>query len=102
MWRAHLRADRGDQAKEATPQGATQEDTMYATAHLDLVRTAVAERLEGTGTLEPVRIPAAPARITTWGPRASSRLAPVATPRVVELPRPRDLAPVRALVLLDA
>ncbi len=75
---------------------------MYATAHLDLVRTAVAERLEGTGTLEPVRMPAAPARITIWGPRASRRQAPVETPRVVELPRPRDLATASALVLLDA
>ena len=61
---------------------------MYATAHLDLVRTAVAEHLEGARSVEPARIPATPARITTWGPRPSSRLAPVATPRVVDCPVP--------------
>jgi hypothetical protein len=42
MCRAHRRADRGDQAKQATPQGAAQEDTMYATAHLDLAPRGVA------------------------------------------------------------
>lgn len=77
---------------------------MYATAHLDLIRAAVAERLEGStrgsGT---VRMPAAPARSTTWGPRASRRSAPATTPRTLALPQPRDLdRSTSALVLLDA
>ncbi len=77
---------------------------MYATAHLDLVRAAVAERLEGstrgTGT---VRLPAAPARITTWGPRASSRSARGTAPLANDLPRPREVdLSSTALVLVDA
>ena len=65
---------------------------MYATAHLDLVRTAVAERLEGAGTVEPVGILSAPARITTWGPRASSRPARPRPPGRGTAPSP-DLGP---------
>jgi hypothetical protein len=77
---------------------------MYATAHLDLVRAAVAERLEGsargTGT---VRLPAAPARVTTWGPRASRQPAPATTSPATELPRPREVdLSTSARVLLDA
>jgi hypothetical protein len=77
---------------------------MYATAHLDLIRAAVAERLEGsTRRAEPVRLPAGSARLTTWGPRASRRLAPATTPPALELPRPRDVdLSTGALVLLDA
>jgi hypothetical protein len=75
---------------------------MYPIAHLDVVRTAVAGRLEGTRTVDPARIAATPARITTWGPRASRRRAPAATARVIELPRPRNLEQVPAFVLLDA
>jgi hypothetical protein len=77
---------------------------MYATAHLDVVRAAVAERLEGSaqgpGT---VRLPAAPARITTWGPRASRRPAPATTSPATELPRPREVdLSISTRVLLDA
>jgi hypothetical protein len=77
---------------------------MYASAHLDLIRTAVAERLEGsTRGIETVRLPAAPARITTWGPRASRRSAPATTPRALEVPRPREVdLSTSARVLLDA
>jgi len=77
---------------------------MYPTAHLDLIRTSVAARLEGsTRGAEPARLPAAPARITTWGPRASSRSARVAAPLTLDLPRPREVdLSSAALVLLDA
>ncbi len=77
---------------------------MYAAAHLDLVRAALAERFEGsTRGIEPAGLPAAPARITTWGPRASRRPARSAAPLVVELPRPREVdLPTGALVMLDA
>jgi len=77
---------------------------MYATAHLDLIRASVAARLEGSARgAEPARLPAAPARITTWGPRASSRSARVTVPLTLDLPRPRvlDLSGT-GLVLLDA
>ncbi len=77
---------------------------MYASAHLDLIRAAVAERLEGsTRGTETVRLPAAPARITTWGPRASRGSAPATTPRALEVPRPREVdLSTSARVLLDA
>jgi hypothetical protein len=77
---------------------------MYATAHLDLIRASVAARLEGsTRGAETVRMPAAPARITTWGPRASARAARGAQPLTLPLPRPRDVdLSTSDLVLLDA
>lgn len=77
---------------------------MYAAAHLDLIRTAVDERLEGSiGRTIHIGLPAAPARITTWGPRASRRSAGAVTPRALELPRPRVVESMDpALLLLDA
>jgi hypothetical protein len=77
---------------------------MYASAHLDLIRAAVAERLEGsTRGTETVRLPAAPARITTWGPRVSRGSAPATTPQAPEVPRPREVdLSASARVLLDA
>ena len=77
---------------------------MYATAHLDLIRASVAARLEGsTRGTEPARLPGAPARITTWGPRAGSRSARITAPLSLDLPRPRDVdLSTTALVLVDA
>ena len=76
---------------------------MYAAAHLDLIRASVAARLESTRGAEPARLPAAPARITTWGPRASSRSARITAPLSLDLPRPRDVdLSTTALVLVDA
>jgi hypothetical protein len=77
---------------------------MYPTAHQDLIRASVAARLEGsTRGAEPARMPAAPARITTWGPRASSRSAQVTAPLTLDLPHPREVdLSSTALVLLDA
>lgn len=75
---------------------------MYAAAHHDLIRAAVIERLGGsTRRAEPVRLPAAPARITTWGPRASRRQEGAATPRVIELPRDIELPSPRVVELTD-
>lgn len=78
---------------------------MYAAAHLDLISAAVAEKLEGSkrGT-QPARLPAAPARITTWGPRASRRSAGTPAPQVFVLPSPRnvDTFPDFEWILLDA
>ena len=77
---------------------------MYVTAHLDLISASVAARLEGSARgAEPTRLPAAPARITSWGPRASSRPARVTVPLTLDLPRPRDIdLSSTGLVLLDA
>ena len=81
---------------------------MYAAAHHDLIRAAVVERLAGsTRRAESLRLPAAPARITTWGPRASRRPEGVAAPLVIELPATSSSPPPRrraqdSALLLDA
>lgn len=46
---------------------------MYASAHLDLIRAATAERLAGVGRSAAPEAPITPARITTWGTRPGSR-----------------------------
>jgi len=76
---------------------------MYAAAHHDLIRAAVVERLGGsTRRAESLRLPAAPARITTWGPRASRRPEGVAEPVVIELPRDIELPRPRVVELTDS
>jgi hypothetical protein len=80
---------------------------MFATAHLDLVRAAVAERMavasRPTGSTP---TPITPARVTTWGPRSSRRptAAPAEADVVLRLPAPRPAAAVliHDVVLLDA
>lgn len=76
---------------------------MYAAAHVDLIRAAVDERLEGsTRRTEPMGLPATPARITTWGPRASRRSAGALAVGALEFPRPREVDLTDAALLLDA
>jgi hypothetical protein len=75
---------------------------MFPTAHWDLVEVAVAERL--AGAQRPAVAPAAPvtpAKVTTWGPRASRR-ATEQVVHVVRIPEPRPSARVEDTVLLDA
>jgi hypothetical protein len=84
---------------------------MYATAHLDLVRETVAEQVRSAARASArsaADAPITPARIRTWGPRASRRPTDVALADVIRIPAPRDLhpatgSPARSLaVLLDA
>ncbi len=76
---------------------------MYAAAHIDLIRAAVDERLEGTvRRAAPIGLPAVPARITTWGPRAGRRSPDAVDARALELPRPREVDLTEAALLLDA
>ena len=81
---------------------------MYATAHLDLVHATVAEQVRsGARATSAAEAPTTPARIRTWGPRASQRPAQVARPDVIRIPAARDSRPAvsrarSAVVLLDA
>jgi hypothetical protein len=86
---------------------------MYATAHLDLVHETVAEQLRSASaaraTTRSAGAPVAPARLRTWGPRASRRPVHVALADVIRMPAPRASSPTPGIipshadaVLLDA
>ena len=82
---------------------------MYPTAHWDLVRFTVEERIAETGRPVAEAAPVTPGRITVWGPRASRRAA-ARLARVIRIPRPRTdepertgtTTPVEDALLLDA
>ena len=81
---------------------------MIATAHIDLVRASLAERLaHGARVAAPA--PTTPATIRTWGPRASVRQAanatasspssaPTPTGETIWLPSPAASGDERVLV----
>jgi hypothetical protein len=66
---------------------------MYASAHWDLVREAQTQRLRDAAVRTPTGdLPAAPGRITVWGPRASMRVAAAAATPSSEEPSPTATA----------
>lgn len=82
---------------------------MIATAHIDLVRASLAERL-AHGARVAAQAPTTPATIRTWGPRASVRQAanattspasqaPTPTEATVWLPSPSASGDERVLVV---